>query len=156
MKIFCSEIRKTERFEILDEQIGFFMTIKSIYNYSLFGPYYLNIRIIFSHQNLTEYRFEYHYSEPNYSKIQIIRTIRSDSGEHCCWSYNKKCNIGRKKQFHLIFLHIHDNFPNKIYLWKLVCKGCSAILISYYEKLFNYSSLVQSLQSLRIFSRYFS
>ena len=26
MKIFCSEIRQTERFEILDQQIGFFMT----------------------------------------------------------------------------------------------------------------------------------
>ena len=48
LKIFCSEIRKTERFVILDVQIGFFTPKKAIYYYSLFGLYHSNIRIILS------------------------------------------------------------------------------------------------------------
>ena len=45
----------------------------------VFDAYYSNIRIIFGPKTLTEYRIEYHYLVPNYSNIQIIRTIRSNT-----------------------------------------------------------------------------
>ena len=52
---------------------------KAIYNYSVVKQYYSNVWIIFSHQNLTKYWIKYHYPEPNYSNIQIIGTICSNS-----------------------------------------------------------------------------
>ena len=58
--------------------------------YSLFGPYYSNIWIIFGHQNLTKYWIEYHYLGANYSNLWIIWIICSKSGkffhivEDCC------------------------------------------------------------------------
>ena len=80
LKIFCSEIRKTERFVILDEQIWFFMPRKAYYNYLLFRPYFLNIWIIFGHQNLTKYCIEYHFSELWYLyQILICKNAIVDS-----------------------------------------------------------------------------
>ena len=45
-----------------------------------YSAYYSNIQTIFGPKNLTKYRIEYHYSVPNYSNIQIIRTICSNTG----------------------------------------------------------------------------
>ena len=40
-------------------------------NYSLFGAYYSNIRILFVFSKRTEYEYEYHYSVFYYSNIRI-------------------------------------------------------------------------------------
>ena len=61
------------------KKVNFSCQKKAFYNYFFSRPYYLNIRIIFSHQNLTEYRIKYHYLEPNFSNIRIIWTICSNS-----------------------------------------------------------------------------
>ena len=52
---------------------------RAICIFSLFGPYYSNIWVIFGHQNLTEYQIESQYSEPNYLNIRIIWTICPNS-----------------------------------------------------------------------------
>ena len=58
-KSFAERLEKLNDLWFGMKKLDFSCQKKAFYNYLLFGPYYSNIQIIFSHQNLTEYWIEY-------------------------------------------------------------------------------------------------